>query len=25
VASGIYIYVVNADGNKKAGKLAIIK
>ncbi len=25
VASGIYIFVVNADGNKKAGKLAIIK
>ena len=25
VASGIYIYVVNADGNKKAGKLAVIK
>ncbi len=25
VASGIYIYVVNADGSKKAGKLAIIK
>ncbi len=25
VASGIYIYVVNADGNKKVGKLAIIK
>jgi len=25
VASGIYIYVVNADGNKKVGKLAVIK
>ncbi|MFQ5867594.1 MAG: S8 family serine peptidase [bacterium] len=25
VASGIYIYVVNADGNRKAGKLAVIK
>ena len=25
VASGIYIYVVNADGNKKTGKLAVIK
>jgi thermitase len=25
VASGIYIYVVNADGSKKAGKLAVIK
>jgi len=25
VASGIYIYVVNADGNKKKGKLAVIK
>jgi len=25
VASGIYIFVVNADGSKKAGKLAIIK
>lgn len=25
VASGVYIYVVNADGNKKVGKLAIIK
>ena len=25
VASGVYIYVVNADGNKKAGKLAVIK
>lgn len=25
VASGIYIFVVNADGNKKAGKLAVIK
>ncbi|MBA7469796.1 hypothetical protein ES707_05070 [subsurface metagenome] len=25
VASGIYIYVVNADGSKKTGKLALIK
>ncbi len=25
VASGVYIFVVNADGSKKAGKLAIIK
>ncbi len=25
VASGIYIYVVNADGSKKTGKLAVIK
>jgi len=25
VASGIYIYVVNADGNRKTGKLAVIK
>jgi len=25
VASGIYIYVVNVDGNKKTGKLAVIK
>jgi len=25
VASGIYIYVVNADGNKKVGKLAVVK
>lgn len=25
VASGVYIYVVNADGNKKVGKLAVIK
>jgi len=25
VASGVYIYVVNADGSKKAGKLAVIK
>lgn len=25
VASGIYIYVVNADGDKKTGKLAVIK
>jgi len=25
VASGIYIYVVNADGTRKAGKLAVIK
>jgi len=25
VASGIYIYVVNADGNTKKGKLAVIK
>ncbi|MFB0526344.1 MAG: S8 family serine peptidase [bacterium] len=25
VASGVYIFVVNADGNKKVGKLAVIK
>ncbi|MCJ7645518.1 hypothetical protein MUO65_01220 [bacterium] len=25
VASGIYVYVVNADGNMKKGKLAVIK
>lgn len=25
VASGIYVYVVNADGNTKKGKLAVIK
>lgn len=25
VASGVYIFVVNADGSKKAGKLAVIK
>lgn len=25
VASGIYIYIVNADGSKKTGKLAVIK
>jgi len=25
VASGIYIYVVNADGTRKAGRLAVIK
>jgi len=25
VASGIYVYVVNADGTRKAGKLAVIK
>jgi hypothetical protein len=25
VASGIYIYVVNADGDRKTGKLAVIK